>query len=487
MLYLFHIRHLYICFESILLLQIKIRREGGFPSEKMKIEIDKKHISLGITSFLVIAAGICFYYLLFHGDRFSERISSLVVIASPVLYGIIFAYLLTPVVNYLEHKMLSPLFVKNGTISYKKQKGMRVLSITLTILLVILFIYAFFSILIPNIFKSIRSISYQLPYYVQNLTYWVTKFFEDNPDIEKFVLQIMDMYSGELNNYLNNSIIPQMESLLKTVSLSLISVLNFLWDFIIGVIISIYVLFSKEKFAGQAKKMAYAVFSKLTANQLIKDLRFVSNTFIGFISGKIVDSMIIGVLCFAGTSLLEMPYALLVSVIVGVTNIIPFFGPYLGAIPSAILILMVNPVKCIYFILFILFLQQLDGNVIGPKILGESTGLSGFWVIFSITIFGGLMGIPGMIIGVPFFAVIYAMVKRMVEKKLKKKNMPTSSSEYLNVERIEGDTFISLDNYKRPVFFKLSFPKREKNSEDGVSESSSSSSEKISEEKNVEK
>lgn len=431
----------------------------------MKIDLDKKHISLGITSFLVIAASICFYYLLFHGDRFSAGLSSLLVIASPVLYGIIFAYLLTPVVNFLEHRMLAPVILKNNTASIKKQKGMRVLSITLTILLVIFCIYAFFSVLIPNIFKSIRSISFQLPYYVQNLTYWLADFFEDNPDIEKVLLQILDMYSGELNNYLNNSIIPQMESLLKTVSLSLISVLGFLWNFIIGLIISIYVLFSKEKFAGQTKKIVYALFAKATANQLIRDFRFVSDTFIGFISGKIVDSIIIGLLCFAGTNLLEMPYALLISVIVGVTNVIPFFGPYLGAIPSAILILMVNPIKCIYFIFFILFLQQLDGNVIGPKILGESTGLSGFWVIFSITIFGGLMGVPGMIIGVPFFAVIYAMVKRIVEKKLRKKNMPTESVHYLNVDRIEGDVFIPKDTYAQQPkrFIKLSFLSKKKN------------------------
>lgn len=431
----------------------------------MKIDLDKKHISLGITSFLVIAASICFYYLLFHGDRFSAGLSSLLVIASPVLYGIIFAYLLTPVVNFLEHRMLAPVILKNDTASIKKQKGMRVLSITLTILLVIFCIYAFFSVLIPNIFKSIRSISFQLPYYVQNLTYWLADFFEDNPDIEKVLLQILDMYSGELNNYLNNSIIPQMESLLKTVSLSLISVLSFLWNFIIGLIISIYVLFSKEKFAGQTKKIVYALFAKATANQLIRDFRFVSDTFIGFISGKIVDSIIIGLLCFAGTNLLEMPYALLISVIVGVTNVIPFFGPYLGAIPSAILILMVNPIKCIYFIFFILFLQQLDGNVIGPKILGESTGLSGFWVIFSITIFGGLMGVPGMIIGVPFFAVIYAMVKRIVEKKLRKKNMPTESVHYLNVDRIEGDVFIPKDTYEQQPkrFIKLSFLNKKKN------------------------
>lgn len=425
----------------------------------MKFNIDKKHISIGITSFLVIAASICFYYLIFHGDRFSSKLNSLYVIASPVVYGIIFAYLLTPVVNNIERKFLEPIFTRNSELTVKKKKTMRALSVLMTIILVILVIYGFFSILIPNIITSIKSISYQFPFYVQNLTRWSAKFLEDNPDIEKLVVQVLDMYSEELNNYLNNSIIPQMESLIKTVSLSLISAAKLLWNFIIGFIISIYVLASKETFAGQAKKMTYALFSNKTANQIIEDFRFISDTFIGFISGKIVDSIIIGFICFAGTRLLNMPYALLVSVIVGVTNIIPFFGPYMGAVPSAVLILMVNPIKCIYFIIFILILQQIDGNLIGPKILGESTGLSGFWVIFSITIFGGLLGVPGMIIGVPVFAVIYALVKRIIEWLLKKKRLPVSTDNYLNVERIENDVFIPKEGQKSK-FFKLTLKKQ---------------------------
>lgn len=430
----------------------------------MKFNIDKKHISIGITSFLVIAASICFYYLVFHGDRFSSKINSLYVVASPVVYGIIFAYLLTPVVNHIERKFLLSVFTQNSEITVKKKKYMRALSVLMTMILVILMIYGFFSILIPNIITSIKSISYQFPFYVQNLTRWSAEFLEDNPDIEKLVIQVLDMYSEELNNYLNNSIIPQMESLIKTVSLSLLSVIKLLWNFIIGLIISIYVLASKETFAGQAKKMTYALFSNKTANQIIKDFRFVSDTFIGFISGKIVDSIIIGFICFAGTRLLNMPYALLISVIVGVTNIIPFFGPYMGAVPSAILILMVNPIKCIYFIIFILILQQIDGNLIGPKILGESTGLSGFWVIFSITIFGGLLGVPGMIIGVPFFAVIYALVKRIIEWLLSKKNLPASTDNYLNVERIENDVFIPKEEGEKTKFFKIALKKQnEKN------------------------
>lgn len=424
----------------------------------MKFKLDKNHLSIGITSFLVIAASICFYFLVFHGDRFSAQINSIITVASPVIYGIIFAYLLTPIVNGLERKLFIPLFTRNSSIlTVKKKKWMRILSVIITIIIVIFLIYGFFSILIPNIVKSVKSISYQLPYYVQNLSRWSAKFLEDNPDIERLVIQVLDMYSEELNDYLNNNIVPQMETLLKTVSLSMIGLLKVLWNFIIGVIISIYVLFSKELFAGQAKKITFAIFSNKNANNLIKDCRFVSDTFIGFISGKIIDSFIIGCICFAGTTLLEMPYALLISVIIGITNIIPFFGPYLGAIPSAILILMVNPVKCLYFIIFILILQQIDGNVIGPKILGDSTGLSGFWVIFSITIFGGLLGILGMIIGVPFFAVVYAMVRRVIERKLVKKGLPLETGDYLNVESIENEVFIQKKAHTNTKFFRISF------------------------------
>lgn len=429
----------------------------------MKINIDKKHISLGITSFLVVASSICFYYLLFHGDRFLGKINAILVIASPVIYGIILAYLLTPIVNTIEKKLLSPLFTKSSKMNSTKKKWMRFLSVLMTVIIVILFIYGFFSILIPNVISSVKSISFAFPIYVNNLMHFADKYFEANPDIEALFNQLVSTYSVEIDKYLNNTIIPQMESLLKTVSLSLISVLKAMWNLIIGLIISIYVLCSKEIFAGQSKKSIYAIFSTKTANSLIKDFRFISDTFIGFISGKIVDSIIIGIICFIGTSLLKIPYALLVSVIVGITNIIPFFGPYLGAIPSAILILMINPIKCITFIIFILILQQVDGNVIGPKILGQSTGLSGFWVIFSITIFGGLFGFLGMIIGVPFFAVVYAMTRRIIDRMLKKRNLPISTSEYMDLDHIDENnenTFIEKNNNETKRFFKISFKKK---------------------------
>lgn len=429
----------------------------------MKFNIEKKYITIGITSFFVIASAICFYYLIFHSESFYEKINSFFVIASPVIYGVIVAYLLTPIVNFFEKKLLEPLFTQKADMTIRKKKYMRMLSVTMTMIVVIIAFYGFFSIVIPNLVISIRNISTQFSSYVQTLNYWSKKFFDDYPEIELLVIEFLDMYSGEFNDYLNNSIIPQIESLVKTVSLSLISVLKFLWNFIIGVVIAIYVLFSKETFAGQAKKIVYAMFSTRNANQIISDTHFISETFIGFISGKIVDSVIIGFLCFAGTSFLKLPYPLLISVIVGVTNVIPFFGPYLGAIPCAILVFMVNPIQCIYFVIFVFLLQQLDGNVIGPKILGESTGLSGFWVIFSITIFGGLWGVPGMIIGVPVFAVIYAMTKRHTERKLKKKGLPIESDKYLNVKKIDGDIFVFRNQDEKKRFFKFSFGKKTEN------------------------
>ena len=426
----------------------------------MKFRIDRKYLKIGFIAFLVIAASICFYYLIFHGDRFSVQIKEIARIVSPVLYGIIIAYLLTPLVNTIENSFLIPLTIKlkkKSAVTDNNRKHIRVISILFTIILVFFFIYGFFSILIPNIVKSVRSISYQFPYYIQNLTKWSAKFLDDNPDIERVVFRLFDEYSEKITDFLNHSIIPQMEVIVRQVSLSMIGLLKALWNFIIGFIISIYVMYNKESFAGQGKKLVFALFNTNTANQLIKDVRFTSDTFIGFISGKILDSFIIGCICFAGTSVMEIPYALLVSVIVGVTNVIPFFGPYLGAIPSAFLILMVNPIKCVYFILFILVLQQVDGNLIGPKILGESTGLSGFWVIFSITIFGGIMGIPGMIIGVPFFAVLYAMIRRFANRLLEKRGLPTETTKYLDVDYIEDNNiFVTrTEKQRKKSFFKV--------------------------------
>lgn len=409
----------------------------------MKQKWDSKYFKAGLTAVLVIAAGLSFYYFLFYGKQLRIASSSLVAVLMPVLDGLIIAYLLAPIVNGVERYLLYPLSYKCKIRMDKKPKRkkriIRGLSMLITFIIVTLFIYEFFALIIPQIVNSIQSIVVQFPVYVTQVTLWVEKLLMDNPQMEQIVIDMLDRYSLTLQEWLNTTLIPQMNSLVMSLSMSIISVLKGVWNLIIGLIISIYLLGNKEVFSAQIKKILYASFDRRTANIIIHDLRFTHRTFSGFISGKIIDSIIIGILCFFCISAMNMPYPVLISVIIGVTNVIPFFGPYFGAIPSAFLILMIDPLKCLYFLIFILVLQQFDGNILGPKILGNSTGLSSFWVIFSITVFGGLWGVPGMIVGVPFFAVIYSGIRANVHRLLKRKNLPIETEKYLYVGHINKD------------------------------------------------
>ena len=409
----------------------------------MKFHFNKKYLYWGLTALLVIIGAILFYYILFHSDSLSSVVHSFITISMPIIDGLILAYLMTPILNTVEGKVIKPIYVKaNIPMNEKSKKRVRMISILATIVLVLVILYEFFSMIIPELIRSIQSIIFQFPTYVSNLTDWVAGLLENNPNLESMVSELLDRYSAMLTNFLNSSVLPRINGIIRTLSLSVIGFIKAMWNLIIGFIISIYILGSKEVFAGQAKKIAYAFFDLPTANQIISNVRFIHTTFIGFISGKIIDSIIIGIICFVCTNLIGTPYAILVSVVIGVTNIIPFFGPWLGGIPCAILILMVNPIQCLYFIILILVIQQFDGNILGPKILGDSTGLSGFWVIFSITIFGGIFGVLGMFVGVPIFAVLYAGFKALVNRMLTKKDLPTDTRPYLLVGSIEtGNAF----------------------------------------------
>ncbi|MBO5209294.1 MAG: AI-2E family transporter [Lachnospiraceae bacterium] len=406
----------------------------------MKIRFNKKYFYWGLTALFVIIAAIFFYYMLFHSSNLSKAFHSIVTISMPIIDGLILAYLITPVLNSIERRVVKPVFKKaNVPMTKKNRKNMRMVSIVVTIIIILVVAYEFFSLVIPELIRSIQSIIFQFPMYISNLTVWITGLFENNPELESVVMELFDKYSTMLTNFINSSVLPTINDLIKTLSLSVIGFFKAMWNFMIGFIISIYIIGSKEKFAGQAKKVAYAFFETPTANQIISNFRFIHSTFSGFIVGKIIDSIIIGIICFVCTSIIGTPYAILVSVIVGITNVIPFFGPWLGAIPSALLVLMVDPLQCLYFIILIFIIQQFDGNILGPKILGDSTGLSSFWVIFAITIFGGLFGILGMVVGVPLFAVLYAGFKALVNKQLSKKDLPIDTQPYLNVGSISDD------------------------------------------------
>lgn len=398
-----------------------------------------KYMKWGLTALIVLILAICFICLIFKGQTIREGFDVILRVIMPVIDGLIIAFIATPVMNWIEEKLLFPLCRKLNINAEKTKikKKLRAGSVLLTFLFIGLVVYSFFSIVIPELAMSIQSIVTRFPTYINNLIDLTEKLLADNPDVEAYIEGLLDTYSKDLDNFLDKSVMPTINTFILSASKGVIGMLKSLYNLVIGLIISLYILSGKEKFASQAKKICYALFDRPAANQIISACRFTNKTFIGFLGGKIVDSAIIGVLCFFGTSVLKIPYAVLISVIVGVTNIIPFFGPYIGAIPSALLVLMINPGKCIPFILFILALQQLDGNVIGPKILGESTGLSGFWVIFSITFFGGLWGVAGMVVGVPLFAVLYAGISYMINRFLDKKALSTNTLDYEKLDYID--------------------------------------------------
>ena len=376
----------------------------------MKYDLkNNKYFRWGVTAFLTIAASICFYYLLFHGSSIKTGFHTIIGILMPVVFGLVTAYLLTPVLNFIETKLLFPLCRKMKVKESRKRNSIvRGIGILITAFLFVTLIYSLVAMMLSQIVPSIVNIASNFDTYISNFTKWISKLMDDNPELGSQITFLIDKYSVELENWLNNTVLTKTSQVIMTVSLSVINILKSLWDFIIGFVISIYVLASKEKFAGQAKKMAYAFFEQKTANRLIKSFRFTHSTFIGFIGGKIVDSFIIGCLCFIGTTLLQTPYAALVSVIVGV--------------------------------------QQFDGNFLGPKILGNSTGLTGFWVIFAITVFGGLFGILGMIVGVPIFAVIYAAIKAVVNTFLRKKDLPVETEQYSYLKNIDEEGFHTLNS-----------------------------------------
>ncbi len=410
----------------------------------MKLK-NNKQFQWGITAFLVIAGGLLFYYFLFHGTSIKQNLSNTLRLLLPIIMGFSLAYLMTPILNNIEHRIIYPLCKKlKIKASAKRSRIIRGISIVLTVFLFYAVIYSLIAMLVSQIVPSVSYIIINFDTYINNFIKWLNKLIlDDYPEIGANVIKLIDNFSDTFEVWLNDNVLSKTSELIKTVSLSVISLFDFLWDFLLGFMISIYVLASKEKFAGQAKKLTYAFFHTEKANIIINNFRFTHRTFIGFLSGKILDSIIIGLLCYVGTSILHTPYSVLVSVVVGVTNVIPVFGPYLGGVPCTILVFVVDPahpLNSVYFALFIIILQQFDGNVLGPKILGDSTGLSGFWVIFSITLFGGLFGVFGMIIGVPVFAVIYAAMKSIVGTLLKNKSMPVDTDTYINVAAIKENT-----------------------------------------------
>lgn len=405
----------------------------------MKFKWDKKYLYWGVTALLVIVASSCFFIGLYNFRTIAGAVGFVFYVIRPVVYGLIFAYLMNPIMNFIEKRVIRKVLEKRGK-KTKTGRWIRVAGLSVTVLIVLLILAALIYMIVPQIIASVKKIIDSLPMYFDNLREWSDRLLEDHPDMAQSMDQAFTTLYQYLQNWFSNDFIARIDQYISSITTSLWSVVVTLKDLLIGFIISAYILYSKEPFLGQAKKILYAFLPIKRCNSFLTTLRETHKVFGGFFIGKILDSAIIGVLCFIGMTVFGLPYALLVSAIVGVTNIVPFFGPFIGAIPSAFLILMVDPLQCLYFIIFIIVLQQFDGNILGPRILGNATGLSGFWVIFAILVGGGFFGFAGMVVGVPLFAVVYIALKRRIHKSLSNKQLPTGTSAYINLQRVEENT-----------------------------------------------
>lgn len=396
---------------------------------------DRKYLYWGITAFLVIAASILFYMALRFLPDLRKSLASLGKVLSPFIWGFVITYLIAPLMKGLEKHVFGPLcrrlFPKKGG-----QKLSRGLSVLLAELILVAILAGLVYLILPQLVDSIRMIYDNRNEYYNTITRYLGDFQARHPEIYKYVGESLNTVTGDINSWAER-LLPTVTNYLTSLLESAYVVVRGIYNLIIGIIVSIYVLSDLEHFVAAVRRWTYSVFSVEFAEKLRDAIGFTDRTFMGFITGKLLDSAIIGMICYIVCAPLRMPYALLVSAIVGVTNIIPFFGPFIGAIPCAFIILMVDPLKCLIFIIFIILLQQLDGNIIGPKILGNSVGITGFWVLFSIVVGAGLFGFGGMLLGVPVFVVIYTFLNNRVESRLKRSDLPWETAAYENLDHID--------------------------------------------------
>ena len=392
--------------------------------EARAMERKNNYISMGVTAFLTAAAILLFYDTLFGG----KAVLALLKTVQPILYGAFIAYLLAPMVNFFErHLVPAP---PGRTRKRTRAILIRTVGIVLAWVVIAFFFYLLASVLMPELYKSVLQLIENADTYYRTISGWVIHLLETNPSVANWVNQQMAAYFQDLDKWLTSGVLPQLQAVMVTVSGGVLSLVNFAKDLLVGVIASVYLLATKERCAAYGRKLVYSLFPREQVGLVLRGVRRADIIFSGFVRGKLLDSIIIGILCFVCCSILKFPYTPLVSVFVGVTNIIPFFGPFLGAVPSAFLILLVSPRQALYFVIFVLALQQLDGNVIGPKILGNTTGLSSLWVIIAILVGGGFFGIAGMFFGVPVCACLNSLVNFFVEARLRKKGLSPDSADY---------------------------------------------------------
>lgn len=396
--------------------------------------------------FVVIAASILFYFIFNKWSDIFTGIKKIFRIFSPFIWGMLIAYLLRPLLNQIEKKITLPLGQKIFSNKASAFKFGRSVAIFISILFFLLIISAVFWMIVPQLYTSIETLAKNSDKFLNSAIDWGERVLKSNPVLQENFISLVDNVTDSVVAWAKSKLMPNMASIVSTISSGIVSVITGVAYFLIGVIISIYLLYHKEKVSSGGKRVLYSIFSMERAGRILATLRYADEIFMHFISGQVLDASIVAVVCYLGCTVLKIPYALLVATIVGTTNLIPFFGPFIGGIPSAIIILTVSPMKAIIFVIFIVILQQIDGNILVPKILGGSIGLNGFWVMFAIILGAGIFGFAGMLIGVPIFMLVYTGVGNLIDRSLRRKGLPTENSFYCNLDYIDPETKAPVEN-----------------------------------------
>lgn len=417
------------------------QQEKGTFQEKSKNKKtdEKKYLKIGITGFCTIAAAILFFFALYRMDEISGMFAIIFKSAEPIIIGLVLAYLLMPVKNFVERPIFR-LMLKTGLKEKTCKDFSRGIGIAGALIFFFILIGIFVSILVPALGSSIVTLVNNMSKYVSSFIAWTEEIGIKDTTIFVMLGEYLTEFTASLEVWAKNDLLPLVQQYIAQITTGVFAVFKTFLNFIIGIVVVVYVMSIEETLRGQGKKAIYAFFPAQKGNLIIATLRKSNEIFGGFIMGKILDSAIIGVICYIGCLILRIPSALLVAVIIGVTNVIPFFGPFIGAIPSVLIVLIQSPIHGIYLAIFILILQQVDGNIIGPKILGDTTGLSSFWVLFAILVAGGLFGFVGMLLGVPVFAVIYYIIQEVIKYRMKRRNLSSDTEDYIKLLYIDSQT-----------------------------------------------
>jgi predicted PurR-regulated permease PerM len=385
-----------------------------------KIDWNKKYTTIAVYVVLTACVIGLLLGLIWNIKILLAAVKTIVSVLSPFIIGFVLSFLLLPIVNFFEKIC----FGKIKPMKEKKKLN-RALSVSISYLLFLSFISLFVYVVAPELYRSLAEILSNIDNYTETVSKWAQDIFESNPSLLKVFDEIANYMTG-ISESLIKAVLPYLGGVATGVVVGLKNI-------VVGLIVAFYMLLRHEMFVAQVKKINFALFSEKTADKLVYITNLANKSFSGYVSGQLIDSLMVGIITYIVMLIFGWPYPMLIAVIIGVTNILPFFGPFIGAIPSAIIILLINPWQALSFVIFILILQQIEGNIIAPRILGKSVGMSAIWVVFAIIVGGGLFGFVGMVIGVPTFSVIYTLVKEFIAKRLEKKNLSVNTNDYKKV------------------------------------------------------